>query len=145
MLTRFRQRKTWLVVQNQHTAVAALAETKLEYTVVYIGFFLDYWAMPHVPTHLGIYTSMIDVPNRRAALPGDGNDIMTTITSQDAAKFNVALLDMPEGSWPKQSFAVGEALTTRGYVKVLEEILGMSGQRHVDKPRLSTLQAAPSR
>lgn len=123
-LTQYRQRKKWPIAQNQYAAICSLAKTNIEYTTVYVGFFMDYWAMPHIPTHLAPYSALVDVPNKRATLPGTGNDILTTTYSKDAAKLTVALLDVPHGAWTKESFVVGESIAMRDYVKILEEATG---------------------
>jgi nucleoside-diphosphate-sugar epimerase len=99
-----------------------LARTGLEYSIVSIGVFLDYWSHPHVSSVLdptkgaGIF---IDIAHKFAAIPGDGNTPMVFTHSRAAAQFVVAMLDLP--SWPRECFFAGDRLTLNEFLNRAQE------------------------
>ncbi|OAL67635.1 hypothetical protein A7C99_0762 [Trichophyton rubrum] len=100
----------------------ALKETKLKYTRIFPGYFMDYWGMPNVRTRLKPLAYAVDIPNRRAIIPGDGNNIITFTYSYDMAKFIAKLLGTEE--WPEFAYMGGDDLTFNELVKMGEEISG---------------------
>ncbi|KAJ5022894.1 hypothetical protein PSV08DRAFT_354840 [Bipolaris maydis] len=74
-----------------------LAESKMEYSIVSIGLFLDYYCPPSIPSALDPNKGaamFIDLQHRFAAIPGDGSQPIVLAHSTDAARFVVAMLDL---------------------------------------------------
>ncbi|KAJ5691744.1 hypothetical protein N7462_001167 [Penicillium macrosclerotiorum] len=104
-------------------AVQALEDSSLQYTRIFPGYFMDYWAMPKIRTHLEPLVYAVDIANGKALIPGDGNNIITMTYSYDMAKFVVRLLDVEE--WPKCSYIGGDDITLGQLVRLGEEIRGI--------------------
>ncbi|KAJ4115405.1 hypothetical protein NW768_011257 [Fusarium equiseti] len=103
-------------------AVHALEKTDLEFSLVSIGLFLDYWAAPRIPTHLRAANILIDPENNAAVIPGDGNTPMVLTHSTDAAKFTVALLGLP--NWKRRYSIVANRTTLNEAVGLAEKVKG---------------------
>ncbi|RBR23804.1 uncharacterized protein FIESC28_03420 [Fusarium coffeatum] len=103
-------------------AVDALEKTELKFSLVSIGLFLDYWAAPCIPTHLRAANIIIDPENNAAVIPGDGNTPMVLTHSHDAAKFTIAMLDLPH--WKRRHSIVANRTTLNEAVRLAEEIKG---------------------
>jgi hypothetical protein len=95
----------------------------LEYTAFYSGFFLDYWGMPGVASHMPPFTMVLDIANNAAAIPGSGDVPITFTHTKDTAKFVAASLDLEK--WDEESFVMGEKLTFNEALKVVEDVKGM--------------------
>lgn len=113
--------------------MGALEKTNLEYTRVVNGFFLDYYGMPHWPTHLKPWTNSVSVAGKWAVIPGDGTSKGHFITSQDMARFVACMMDLPR--WNKLTAIVGEELTFLQIAEVAERVRGershsFRGKRH---------------
>ncbi|KAF5570957.1 SDR family [Fusarium phyllophilum] len=111
-------------------AVDALEKTNLEFSLVSIGLFLDYWAAPRIPTHIRAANIIIDPENNAAVIPGDGNTpVVFTHSpvvfthSTDTAKYTVALLDIP--NWKRRYAIVTNRMTLNEAVKLAEEVKGV--------------------
>ncbi|KAF2106600.1 hypothetical protein BDV96DRAFT_654602 [Lophiotrema nucula] len=102
-------------------AIEELKKSGLQWTVFLNGCFLDYWAQPHIKSYLKPAPFAIDIANRQAALPGNGNSLITFTYSFDVARFVVAALDLSE--WPEESRIAGDALTWNEVVRLAEETL----------------------
>ncbi|KAL2682812.1 hypothetical protein Neosp_007267 [[Neocosmospora] mangrovei] len=87
-------------------SVDALRRSSLEFTGFANGFFMDYWGMPHIPSNLWAYTWAIDIANKRAAIPGTGDDVLSLTYSVDVAKFVVRTLESSD-KWPETSIVSG--------------------------------------
>ncbi|KAF7585968.1 hypothetical protein BBP40_009759 [Aspergillus hancockii] len=107
-------------------AADLLAKTKLQYTRVIPGFFMDYWGMPVVRTNLQPFTFGIDIASCQAAIPGDGNDVLCMTYTYDMAAFMVRLLD--EEKWPEFSVIVGDQITYNQLLQLAEQIRGRKFQ-----------------
>ncbi|KAH7205107.1 uncharacterized protein BKA55DRAFT_722774 [Fusarium redolens] len=82
----------------QHNeSYATLEKTGLEWTTFNLSWFLEYYSMPHVDTYILQTTFVVDMANKFASIPGDGNQMIFTCT-RDVAKFVVAALDLPNES-----------------------------------------------
>ncbi|OQE16751.1 hypothetical protein PENSTE_c023G04181 [Penicillium steckii] len=103
-------------------AANLLKASSLEYTRVIPGFFMDYWGMPHVKTNLQPYSFGIDISSRKAAIPGDGNDVICMTYTYDMAHYIIKALDLDE--WPEFSVVVGDQVTYNQILAMAEEILG---------------------
>ena len=88
------------------------------------GIFLDYFAPQSLKSHLAPNTSAIDIPNRAAAIPGDGNVPVTFTYTYDVAQYVVQALSMER--WEKETRVVGDTVTWNEFVAVAEQILGQS-------------------
>ncbi|KAL6400786.1 hypothetical protein AUP68_16503 [Ilyonectria robusta] len=97
--------------------------TSLEYTVVYNGYFLDYYGNGTVPSYLQIVPAVIDMANNAAAIPGSGNTPVAFTHTLDIAKFVVALLGVD--SWPKESFIIGDKVTWNQFAELAESVKGV--------------------
>ncbi|OJJ96615.1 hypothetical protein ASPACDRAFT_54484 [Aspergillus aculeatus ATCC 16872] len=123
--------KHWLAAANKlhHDAPS------LKWTRVIPGFFMDYWGMPHVRTHLQPGVFGIDVLNCRAAIPGDGNDRMCMTYTYDMARFVVRLLEEVDAAeWPEFSVVVGDVVTYNELVGLVEDIRGRKISVVYDSP-----------
>ncbi|CAG7558835.1 unnamed protein product [Fusarium equiseti] len=103
-------------------ATDALEKTDLEFSLVSIGLFLDYWAAPRIPTHIRAVNIIIDPENNAAVIPGDGNNPIVLTHSTDAAKFTIALLDLPH--WKRRHSIVANRTTLNHAVRLAEEVKG---------------------
>ncbi|KAF4439399.1 SDR family [Fusarium acutatum] len=104
-------------------AVEALEQTNLEFSLVSIGLFLDYWAAPRLPTHIRAANIIIDPENNAAVIPGDGNTPVVFTHSTDAAKYAVTLLGL--SNWKRRYAIVTNRMTLNEAVKLAEEVKGV--------------------
>ena len=81
---------------------------------------MDYWAAPRIPTHIRAANIIIDPENNTAVIPGDGNTPMVLTHSTDAAKFTIAMLDLPH--WKRRHSIVANRTTLNEAVRLAEEI-----------------------
>ncbi|KAH7161739.1 hypothetical protein EDB81DRAFT_925388 [Dactylonectria macrodidyma] len=108
---------------NKLSAMAALEETSLEWTIICNGFFLDYWGMPKVKTYLTPITLLVDIAAGKAGIPGSGDIPVVFTYSHDAAKFTAAALTLDK--WEKELYAIGAKITLNDLVKVAEDVRGV--------------------
>lgn len=102
-----------------------LEKTKnLEITYVLNGNFMDYWGMPGVKSYLRPEVMVIDIPNRLAALPGDGNTPVIMTHSSDVARFVAAALDLER--WDRPLHVVGDRLTWNQILGLVETAISNS-------------------
>ncbi|KAH9894580.1 hypothetical protein F4778DRAFT_747494 [Xylariomycetidae sp. FL2044] len=94
----------------------------LEWTAVCLGFFLDYWGMPRVASHLAPMTMVLDVAHAKAAIPGDGQVPTSFAYSRDVGRFVARLLSLRE--WEKETYVRGDTLTWNEFLKLAEEVRG---------------------
>ncbi|CAG7953457.1 unnamed protein product [Penicillium olsonii] len=103
-------------------AADRLKASSLQYTRVIPGFFMDYWGMPHVQTHLQPFTFGIDISSGTAAIPGDGNNVICMTYTYDLATYLVKALGLDE--WPELSVIVGDEVTYNQILGMAEEFTG---------------------
>ncbi|KAJ9616966.1 hypothetical protein H2200_000686 [Cladophialophora chaetospira] len=106
----------------QVAADEELRKTKLEWTRFVVGFFLDYYAVPKIKTHMPPLCFAVDMDGRKAAIPGTGNEIIAFTYSFDVAKFVAAALDLE--TWPETTYCYGEKTTFNEFVKLAEQLTG---------------------
>ncbi|KAI0842316.1 hypothetical protein F5Y06DRAFT_124498 [Hypoxylon sp. FL0890] len=99
-----------------------LEKTSLEWTAVCIGFFLDYFGLPKVKSHVAHFTMVLDIGAAKAAIPGSGNVPGVFTYTQDIGKFVAALLTLPK--WEKESYIVGEKITWNEFLKLAKDVRG---------------------
>lgn len=124
------------IAQAKVTALKVLETTTLEYTSVINGFFLDYYTVPKIPSHMGTFPVVIDMLNNAAAIPGSGDVPVAFTHTTDVAHFVVSLLDL--ATWQPESTIVGEKLTWNEFVAIAEEVKGIKFDVQFDA--LETLQ-----
>jgi nucleoside-diphosphate-sugar epimerase len=113
----------WPPAKSNKLSMEALSKSDLEWTAIYLGYFLDYFMLPKVPTHLAPFPMLIDAENNRAAIPAEGNNRITLSRSEDVAKFVVAMFDLPK--WDNATYIVGDTLSLIDFVKILEDVKGV--------------------
>lgn len=64
----------------------------------------------------------IDMENKKAGIPGTGNDPMTFTYTFDVARFAVAALDLPK--WDELMYCYGDKTTWKEFLKQAEEARG---------------------
>ncbi|EQB47239.1 hypothetical protein CGLO_13637 [Colletotrichum gloeosporioides Cg-14] len=103
-------------------AAKALAKTELVFTRVASGMFMDYFGLPNIPSHLRPFQWGLNVPARKAAIPGNGNEQFSVTYSKDLARFLDRLLD--ETSWPEWSIISGTDTCMNELVSLAEKATG---------------------
>ncbi|UKZ95785.1 uncharacterized protein TrAFT101_010600 [Trichoderma asperellum] len=103
-------------------AVSELRQSKLEWTRVANGYFMDYYGYPHVKTYLKPLSFVIDVKNKAAGIPGTGDDIVAFTYTADVAKFVVASLGLPK--WEEITYCYGEKSSYNKILALAEEARG---------------------
>jgi nucleoside-diphosphate-sugar epimerase len=106
----------------QKASLEALRKTDLEWTRFAVGYFLDCYSLTSLKTHLPPLSFAIDVANKKAAIPGTGNEPIAFTYTYDVAKFVAAFLEEPK--WDELTFCYGEKTTWNEFVKVAEEVTG---------------------
>ncbi|EAW24540.1 NmrA-like family protein [Aspergillus fischeri NRRL 181] len=109
-------------LKDYFNAIELLKESGLQWTVFLNGIFLDYFGPPELKSHLKPNVFVLDMKNRVAAIPGNGNVPVSFTYSYDLARFVVAALDLEE--WQEESRVVGDTLTWHEFVALAEEIRG---------------------
>ncbi|KAL6401342.1 hypothetical protein AUP68_15211 [Ilyonectria robusta] len=94
----------------------------MEYTRFINGTFMDYFGPPQARTRLNVISLVVDHENRKAAVPGDGNNPVVLTHSTDVARFVAASLDLVE--WPEASVIRGDRLTLNALVAFAESAKG---------------------
>lgn len=113
----------------QKASEAALRSTTLEWTRFSVGFFMDYYGIPAIKTHLPPMSFAVDMNSKKAAIPGTGNEPIALTYSYDVAKFVSAYLGAPK--WEEIAYVYGEKTTWNAFIKVAEEVTGT--MRHISK------------
>lgn len=103
-------------------AIETLKKSDLEWTVFHNGIFLDYFGGPAMKSHLKPNVFVVDIANKVAAIPGDGNTPVTFTYTFDLAKFIVASLDFEK--WSEESKVIGDEMSWNEFVSLVENTLG---------------------
>lgn len=104
-------------------SVEALRKTKLEWTQIHNGLFLDYYGMPHVESYLQPLPIFIDVANHEAGIPGTtGDEVLSFTYTKDLGKFVVAAQSLPH--WDEGLHCYGDNATLKEVVSIAEEMTG---------------------
>ncbi|KIW82787.1 hypothetical protein Z517_02030 [Fonsecaea pedrosoi CBS 271.37] len=113
-----------LLPQHEHrlATIAELKKTDLEWTRVHNGYFLDYFGIPYIETHMTPVSFVVDMANKAAAIPGTGNDLVCFTYTKDLAKFVVAALDLEH--WDESLFCYGDKVTWNEFLAIAEEMRG---------------------
>ncbi|KAL6400067.1 hypothetical protein AUP68_15759 [Ilyonectria robusta] len=100
-------------------AIDELEKTKLAYTRIANGWFLDYYGMPVWKSHLEPWINILNMKSKWAVIPGDGSIQCSFITSQDMSKFVARLMDLPK--WNTVSAITGNTLSYNELVEMAEK------------------------
>ncbi|XEV04650.1 hypothetical protein FSHL1_009937 [Fusarium sambucinum] len=103
-------------------AVEALERSSLEYTLFYVGYFLDFWGYPRVKSFQRQNIIAVDIEHKKAAIPGSGNTPVTFTHTLEVAEFTAASLDLPK--WERETFVIGETITWNEFLRIAEDIIG---------------------
>jgi len=103
-------------------AIAAIEKTNLEYTRIVNGWFLDYYGMPHWPTHLHPWNSIVNVAEKWAVIPGDGTGEATFITTRDLARFISGLLHL--SNWEEVTCIAGDTVSFNALLELAQKVRG---------------------
>ena len=95
----------------------------LEYTLVFNGYFLDYFGMPHCQSYMIPETPYIDIAARKAAIPGSGNDKVVFTYTKDVARIIRKMVESEE-KWPRKTHIVGDSITLNEILETTEKIRG---------------------
>ncbi|EXF74949.1 hypothetical protein CFIO01_08404 [Colletotrichum fioriniae PJ7] len=107
----------------QHIAsYSELENSQLEWTAFNCGWFLDYYAMPHVETYIPQTTFVVDIANKQASIPGDEKQQMTFTYTKDVARFVVEALDLTV--WEHDTYLIGDEMTWEEFVVIAEDARG---------------------
>ncbi|KAH8688704.1 hypothetical protein BGW36DRAFT_434003 [Talaromyces proteolyticus] len=110
-------------IPMKHASRRALETSSLEWTIVYNGYFMDYFGMPRISSYLAPYVVLLDIPGNAAAIPGDGNKPVTFTHTSDVGRFVAASLDFEK--WTPVSFIIGDKMTMNEAVKLAEKAKGI--------------------
>ncbi|KAE8352309.1 NAD(P)-binding protein [Aspergillus coremiiformis] len=117
-------------LKDHFVALDELRNSGLEWTIFYNGIFLDYYGTPALKSYLKPNVFVLDIANKVAAIPGDGNVPVTFTYTFDLAKFVVAALDLER--WEQETRVVGEELTWNQFLALAEEVLETKFEVHYD-------------
>ncbi|QYT01023.1 NmrA domain-containing protein [Trichoderma simmonsii] len=109
--------------QVRLASIEQLRKSNLEWTRFYNGYFLDYYGMPYIETHISeLITFIFDMVNKAAVIPGTGNDLVSFTYTRDVANFVVKALDLSE--WEEEMFCYGDKVTLNQFLGLVEEATG---------------------
>ena len=91
--------------------------------MVHNGYFLDYFGMPHCPSHMMAEGCFIDVAAKKAAIPGSGDDKVVFTYSKDVAKYVRKMVESTD-KWPTISHITGDKATFNEILEIAERIRG---------------------
>lgn len=99
-----------------------LKETGLEWTAIYIGLFLDYYA-PGLPSYVYKFPMVVDTLNNAAGIPGTGERPVHFTHTSDVGKFAVAMLGLDK--WEQKYFLAGDKKSWNELVEIAEQVKGV--------------------
>jgi hypothetical protein len=106
------------------TAVTELENSSLEYTLFSHGLFMDYYGLPRIKSYMSPWVFAVDMANRVAGIPGSGDGKAVYTYSGDVARFVVATLGLPPGSWRKHSIMIGDRQSLNQVLRIAESVRG---------------------
>ncbi|GME33561.1 NmrA-like family protein [Neofusicoccum parvum] len=138
------------IFKYQKAAIELLQKSKLQWTVFYIGYIMDYFGVPHINTRMVGPPVFVDVANNVAALPGTGNEPIVLTYSFDLARARGTKFDVSYDSfetlgagsvtelpcykavysfYPKEQLEYFLAMVGRGMVSGTKEMLEKAWKR----------------
>ncbi|KAL1592305.1 hypothetical protein SLS60_011382 [Paraconiothyrium brasiliense] len=100
----------------------ALNKTSLEWTAVFPGIFLDFYALS-VRSYTKKSALALDIENNAAAIPGDGTYPVYFTHTTDLATYVTALLGLDH--WEKKYFVYADRMTWNEVIAVAEAAKGV--------------------
>ncbi|KAH7191678.1 hypothetical protein BKA60DRAFT_661603 [Fusarium oxysporum] len=120
---KYRPEHSWFPIAAAKLSLfGALEKTELEWTVVANGFFLDYWGAPNLKTYLDHMAIVLDIPGRKAVIPGNPDQPLVFTYTKDVGKFTAKLLTLEK--WEPVSYIIGDRLTWKEFTQLAEEATG---------------------
>ncbi|KAM0247106.1 hypothetical protein ACHAQJ_009961 [Trichoderma viride] len=117
------QSKYQVQVARKLRAKEALQAAKtLETTVVYNGYFLDYYVSPAIKTYLVPATMFVDMVHNEASIPGAGNTPVVYSHTSDIGELINASLDLER--WEPETFISCDKVTLSEFVQFAEAAKG---------------------
>ncbi|KAH6971895.1 hypothetical protein EDB80DRAFT_836503 [Ilyonectria destructans] len=117
----------------------SLRQSSLEWTEILNGYFLDYWGMPRIKSHMTSMTPVIDIANKVAAIPGTGNEVISFSYTFDVARVVSRMLEL--NTWEEATYIVGDKLTWNDFLRLAEEARGSKFEVQYDsEEKLSQFQ-----
>ncbi|KAH0593832.1 hypothetical protein MHUMG1_08584 [Metarhizium humberi] len=98
-----------------------LEKTNLEFSYIYAGMFMDYFAMPNLETSLREVCFIVDPTNGVANVPGDGESRMAMSLAQDAARYTALALELD--AWPRVMTTAASCISINQLITLFEENL----------------------
>ncbi|KAI9375564.1 hypothetical protein BJX61DRAFT_539715 [Aspergillus egyptiacus] len=111
-----------------------LEKTTLEFSYVYCGLFMDYFAMPYIRGDTRALYLVLDAANRVALIPGDGERPMAVSHTHDVASYLALAVGLD--SWPRVMTVVAGSLSCNELAALAE--------MHLDTPLHVTYQPVSS-
>ncbi|KAJ4353203.1 uncharacterized protein N0V89_004929 [Didymosphaeria variabile] len=103
-------------------AADALRKSNMQFTRVIFGWTLDHYGLPRVHSYMKPFKYVLDFDNRKAAIPGDGEQPVSFLHTADLARYIGALLE--EDDWPELSAFVADTLSWKEFVGIAEKVTG---------------------
>jgi len=103
-------------------AADALRNSHLQSTRIILGWTLDHYGLPKVPSNMKPFSYAITFYHRRAAIPGDGTAPVAFLHSSDLAKYIAAMLE--QNNWPEFSPFAGDKMSWGELLALAEEVTG---------------------
>ncbi|PTU21450.1 hypothetical protein P175DRAFT_0556420 [Aspergillus ochraceoroseus IBT 24754] len=112
--------------RESHLQARSLLEKtpSMAYTCIRNGLFMDYLGLPYAESYLLPLHILLDLPARKAVVPGDGSGIVVFTQTRDVARGVAALVDLPAGDWPREIAIRGERISLDGLVQLVERVTG---------------------
>jgi hypothetical protein len=108
--------------KNKIDTLAALEASSLEFTSIFNGYFIDYFAVPKVQSYLTPLVVVADLANNFAAIPGSGDVPVVFTHTWDIAKFAAAYVQ--KSTWEKEAYIIGGKVTWNEFIAIAEEAKG---------------------
>ncbi|KAL7911437.1 NAD(P)-binding protein [Trichoderma velutinum] len=109
-------------VRKLRAKEALQAAKTLESTVVYPGYFLDYYVSPAITTYLVPATLFVDMVHNEASIPGAGNTPVVYSHTSDVGELINASLDLER--WEPETFISCDRVTLNEFVELAEAAKG---------------------
>ena len=115
---------SWKALKQSSLALLRQQQpSRLSYTVVYNGYFMDYFGMPHCESYMLPETPFLDIAARKAAIPGSGTEPVAWTYTKDVAKYVLGLV-RSEAPWPAETVIVGDKLSFNEVLAIAEQVRG---------------------
>jgi hypothetical protein len=108
--------------KNKIDTLAALEASSLEYTSIFNGYFIDYFAVPKVQSYMPPLVLVVDIANNFAAIPGSGDVPVVFTHTWDIGKFVAVYVQ--KSTWEKEAYIIGGKVTWNEFIAIAEEAKG---------------------